>query len=58
MRRNSSQSFWEDILDRFSERDDIEFAYPTYRQYNHELKNLVNQKATEGEVRKYDREGE
>lgn len=30
-RRDTSQKIYEDILRRFSERDDIEFAYPTKR---------------------------
>ncbi|MEJ2469934.1 MAG: mechanosensitive ion channel family protein [Desulfuromonadales bacterium] len=38
-RRGSEQDIWEDILDRFAEHDDIDFAYPTQRFY---------QNATEG----------
>lgn len=33
-RRGSSQSIWEEILDRFAEREDIDFAYPTQRFYD------------------------
>ena len=33
-RRGSSQAIWEEILDRFGERDDIDFAYPTRRFYD------------------------
>ncbi len=33
-RRESTQEIWEDILDRFAECDDIDFAYPTARSYN------------------------
>ena len=54
MKRNSSQNFWEEILKRFSENEDIEFAYPTYRQYNHELKTLINKRSSEGEVKEYE----
>ncbi len=38
-RRGSEQDIWEDILDRFAEHSDIDFAYPTQRFY---------QNATEG----------
>ncbi len=31
--RGSEQDVWETILDRFAERDDIDFAYPTTRLY-------------------------
>jgi small-conductance mechanosensitive channel len=33
-RRESTQEIWEDVLDRFAECDDIEFAYRTTRSYN------------------------
>ncbi len=33
-RRESTQEIWEDVLDRFAECDDIDFAYPTSRSYN------------------------
>jgi len=36
-RRGVEQSIWEDILDRFAECDDIDFAYPTQRFYNNVL---------------------
>ena len=32
-RRGRGQAIWEDILDAFAERDDIDFAYPTQRMY-------------------------
>jgi len=33
-RRESTQEIWEDVLDRFAECDDINFAYPTTRSYS------------------------
>jgi small-conductance mechanosensitive channel len=33
-RRGSQQIIWEEILERFAECDDIDFAYPTQRFYN------------------------
>jgi len=33
-RRESTQEIWEDVLDRFAECDDINFAYPTQRSYS------------------------
>ncbi len=33
-RRESTQGIWEDVLDRFAECDDIDFAYPTSRSYS------------------------
>jgi small-conductance mechanosensitive channel len=35
-RRLTEQKIWEDILTKFSECDDIDFAYPTQRFYNNE----------------------
>lgn len=32
-RRGVAQAIWEDILERFGEHDDIDFAYPTMRYY-------------------------
>ena len=32
-RRSISEKIWEDTLDKFSEHDDIELAYPTMRIY-------------------------
>ena len=32
-RRGSEEVLWESILDAFAERDDIDFAYPTQREY-------------------------
>jgi small-conductance mechanosensitive channel len=34
-RRESTQEIWEDVLDRFAECDDIDFAYRTTRSYNY-----------------------
>ena len=36
-RRGSEQGIWEDILTRFAECDDIDFAYPTWRRYDNQL---------------------
>jgi len=33
-RRSTEEKIWEDILNKFSECDDIDFAYPTQRFYN------------------------
>ncbi|MBN1999567.1 mechanosensitive ion channel family protein [candidate division KSB1 bacterium] len=35
-RRSSEQEIWEDILEKFSENDDIDFAYPTRRFFDHD----------------------
>lgn len=32
-RRGVAQAIWEDILERFADHDDIDFAYPTMRYY-------------------------
>lgn len=32
-RRGTAQTIWEDVLTRFAEHDDIDFAYPTTRYY-------------------------
>lgn len=34
-RRESTQEIWEDVLNRFAECDDVDFAYPTKRAYDH-----------------------
>ncbi|HPJ39787.1 MAG TPA: mechanosensitive ion channel [Spirochaetota bacterium] len=34
-RRSRKETMWEDILEAFSTRDDIDFAYPTQRFFNH-----------------------
>ncbi len=34
-RRGSEQAIWEDVLDAFSPRDDMDFAYPTQRFFDH-----------------------
>ncbi|MFQ5608050.1 MAG: mechanosensitive ion channel family protein [Candidatus Zixiibacteriota bacterium] len=36
-RRMTEQAIWEDILDAFAKRSDIDFAYPTQRFYNNML---------------------
>jgi hypothetical protein len=36
-RRWSEQAIWEDILEAFAGRPDIDFAYPTQRFYNNVL---------------------
>ncbi len=33
-RRGTEQEIWEEILTRFAEHEDIDFAYPTVRRYN------------------------
>ena len=33
-RRSVEEKIWEDVLNRFAECDDIDFAYPTQRFYN------------------------
>lgn len=33
-RRGSEEAIWEDVLDAFAARDDIDFAYPTQRFYD------------------------
>lgn len=44
-RRDSSQKIWEAILDEFAGHQDIDFAYPTQRYYDHVLegKNTLKQ---------------
>jgi len=41
-RRDSTQEIWEEVLDRFAECDDVDFAYPTSRSYSN---------VTEGHIR-------
>ena len=36
-RRVSAEAIWEDILDAFGQRDDIDFAYPTQRFYDNRV---------------------
>jgi len=38
-RRQSSQVIWEEILEKFSKENDIEFAYPTIRYYDNQKEN-------------------
>jgi len=35
-RRGSEERMWEDVLTRFAECDDIDFAYPTVRRYSNQ----------------------
>ena len=45
-RRASAQAIWEDILDAFAERPDIDFAYPTQRFYNNVLEGKEGARAS------------
>ena len=36
-RRTTEEKIWEDVLNRFAECDDIDFAYPTQRFYNNTI---------------------
>jgi small-conductance mechanosensitive channel len=36
-RRETEQQIWEDVLTRFAECDDMDFAYPTMRRFNNQL---------------------
>jgi small-conductance mechanosensitive channel len=36
-RRSSSEAIWEDVLEAFSQCDDIDFAYPTLRYYDNRV---------------------
>lgn len=47
-RRTSSELFWEHILEEFTKRDNIQFAYKTYRYYNQELEKNTNSRDVEG----------
>ena len=53
-RRQSEQEIWEQVLNRFAEYDNIDFAYPTMRRYNarleappQEASNRINQDSKE-----------
>lgn len=48
-RRNSGQYIWETVLREFAKRDDIDFAYPTYRYYNNITEGKKNAKADNSE---------
>ena len=41
-RRTTSEKFWENILEAFADEDRIQFAYKTYRHYNPEISNFLN----------------
>lgn len=43
-RRSIEEKIWEDILDKFSECDDIDFAYPTQRFYNNSIEGKAGTK--------------
>ena len=43
-RRASSQAIWEGALDRFDKVENIEFAYPTIRYYDTDIKKINNLK--------------
>lgn len=47
-RRSSEEKIWEDILVKFAECNDIDFAYPTQRFYNNLNEGKTGQKPTEG----------
>ncbi|MFH2037644.1 MAG: mechanosensitive ion channel family protein [Candidatus Zixiibacteriota bacterium] len=44
-RRGSEEGIWEEVLTRFAECDDIDFAYPTIRRYNNFLEGKPEAKA-------------
>jgi small-conductance mechanosensitive channel len=48
-RRSSEQAIWEDILERFAGRDDIDFAYPTQRFYDNVSEGKVGARAKPGQ---------
>ena len=47
-RRESAQAIWEDVLERFAQEDDIDFAYPTVRYYNNPDEGKSGARATLG----------
>lgn len=47
-RRGSAEAMWEDILQRFAEHDDIDFAYPTQRFYDNMREGKPGARATPG----------
>ena len=40
-RRETEHKIWEDILNAFEEYDDIDFAYPTERRFNHDVEGKI-----------------
>jgi small-conductance mechanosensitive channel len=44
-RRSTAEEIWEDILERFGECDDIDFAYPTQRFYNNPIEGKPDARA-------------
>jgi small-conductance mechanosensitive channel len=53
-RRAMNGAIWEDILDSFAERSDIEFAYPTTRFFEHEREGKPELRASETAARSDD----
>ena len=45
-RRESTQEIWENVLDRFAESDDVDFAYPTSRSYNNVIEGKRGKQCT------------
>lgn len=45
-RRRSAEIIWEDILDAFAAREDIDFAYPTIRYYDNVVEGKADARAT------------
>ncbi|UCF38564.1 MAG: mechanosensitive ion channel family protein [Acidobacteriota bacterium] len=48
-RRGTAQGIWEDVLDRFADRDDIDFAYPSIRYYDNIHEGKPGARATLGD---------
>jgi len=44
-RRSAEQAIWEEILDSFASRDDIDFAYPTQRFYDNVVEGKTGARA-------------
>ena len=49
-RRGTAQAIWEDLLTRFAEHDDIDFAYPTTRYYYNAVEGKPGTLPTEGQL--------
>jgi small-conductance mechanosensitive channel len=45
-RRGTAQAIWEDVLERFAERGDIDFAYPTTRFYDNTVEGKPEARAS------------
>ena len=48
MRRSSSEIIWEEILDKFLQNENIEFAYKTFRYYNNRVEKSKKSSYSEG----------